>query len=186
VSRLVSRIALMRHAIETPRLCVQLLLRSASTPAPGTKFTSSLMPSGSSEQHVVVARRPRALHWPANDGRVHLREESTAPIHAFPGPGTQTEVVQADTLLDEAFAGQRRITGFDPGLCVRWAREFWQAMQPYATGGVYVNYLGQEADEGADRVKAAYGPEKYQKLVALKTKYDPTNMFRLNQNVRPG
>ena len=69
--------------------------------------------------------------------------------------------------------------------CVRWAREFWQAMQPYATGGVYVNYLGQEADEGNDRIKAAYGPEKYQKLVALKTKYDPTNMFRLNQNVRP-
>ena len=58
-------------------------------------------------------------------------------------------------------------------------------MQPYATGGVYVNYLGQEADEGNDRIKAAYGPEKYQKLVALKTKYDPTNMFRLNQNVRP-
>src|SRR5438067_4645470 len=61
--------------------------------------------------------------------------------------------------------------------CVRWAREFWQAIQPYATGGVYVNYLGQEADEGNDRIKAAYGPEKYQKLVALKTKYDPTNMF---------
>jgi len=69
--------------------------------------------------------------------------------------------------------------------CVRWAREFWEAMQPYSIGGVYVNYLGRESDEGADRIKAAYGPEKYQKLVALKTKYDPTNMFRLNQNVRP-
>jgi FAD binding domain/Berberine and berberine like len=69
--------------------------------------------------------------------------------------------------------------------CVRWAREFWEAMQPYTTGGVYVNYLGQEADEGADRIKAAYGPEKYQRLVALKNKYDPTNLFRLNQNIRP-
>ncbi len=69
--------------------------------------------------------------------------------------------------------------------CTRWAREFWEAMQPYSTGGVYVNYLGQEADEGADRIKAAYGPEKYQKLTALKTKYDPANMFRLNQNIRP-
>jgi hypothetical protein len=69
--------------------------------------------------------------------------------------------------------------------CVRWAREFWSAMQPYATDAVYVNYLGQEADEGAERVKAAYGPEKYQRLVALKNKYDPTNLFRLNQNIKP-
>ena len=71
-----------------------------------------------------------------------------------------------------------------PG-CVRWSREFWAAMQPYSTGSVYVNYLGQEADEGAERIKAAYGPEKYQRLVTLKNKYDPTNLFRLNQNIRP-
>jgi FAD/FMN-containing dehydrogenase len=69
--------------------------------------------------------------------------------------------------------------------CGRWAREFWAAMQPFATGGVYVNYLGQEADEGAARLHAAYGPEKYQRLVALKRKYDPTNLFRLNQNIKP-
>jgi FAD/FMN-containing dehydrogenase len=69
--------------------------------------------------------------------------------------------------------------------CVRWAREFWEAMQPYSTSGVYVNYLGGEADEGMDRIKAAYGPEKYRRLVDLKNKYDPTNLFRLNQNIRP-
>ena len=69
--------------------------------------------------------------------------------------------------------------------CVRWAREFWEAMQPFSTGAVYVNYLGREADEGAERIKAAYGPEKYQRLVALKNKYDPTNLFRLNQNIKP-
>ena len=51
--------------------------------------------------------------------------------------------------------------------------------------GVYVNYLGQEADEGTERVKAAYGPAKYERLVALKNKYDPTNFFRLNQNIKP-
>ena len=73
----------------------------------------------------------------------------------------------------------------DTEKCVRWARDFWEAMQPYSTGGVYVNYLGQEADEGADRIKAAYGPAKYQRLSALKKKYDPTNLFRLNQNIKP-
>jgi FAD/FMN-containing dehydrogenase len=70
------------------------------------------------------------------------------------------------------------------GMCTSWAREFWEAMQPYATGGVYVNYLGQETDEGRERIKAAYGAEKYARLVALKNKYDPTNLFRLNQNIR--
>jgi len=69
--------------------------------------------------------------------------------------------------------------------CVRWARDYWAAMQPYSTGGVYVNYLGREADEGHERVEAAYGPEKYARLVALKNKYDPTNLFRLNQNIKP-
>ena len=68
---------------------------------------------------------------------------------------------------------------------VRWARDFWSAMQPFSTGGVYVNYLGREADEGRERVKAAYGPEKYARLVALKNKYDPENLFCLNQNIEP-
>ena len=69
--------------------------------------------------------------------------------------------------------------------CIRWAREQWEAMQGFMTDTVYVNYLGQESHEGADRVKAAYGPQKYDRLVALKNKYDPTNMFRLNQNIKP-
>jgi len=70
-------------------------------------------------------------------------------------------------------------------ICTRWAREFWDAMQPWSTGGVYVNYLGREVDEGAERIKAAYGAEKYARLVALKNKYDPANLFRLNQNIKP-
>jgi FAD/FMN-containing dehydrogenase len=69
--------------------------------------------------------------------------------------------------------------------CMQWARQFWEAMQPFSTGAVYVNYLGREADEGRERIRAAYGPEKYERLVALKHKYDPTNLFRLNQNIEP-
>jgi FAD/FMN-containing dehydrogenase len=65
---------------------------------------------------------------------------------------------------------------------VVWVRDFAQAIQPFATGQAYLNFLG---DEGPARVKAAYGAERYGRLVALKDKYDPTNLFRLNQNIRP-
>lgn len=65
---------------------------------------------------------------------------------------------------------------------IKWARDLWNAVQPFATGGVYVNFL---MTEGADRVMAAYGKEKYGRLVALKNKYDPANFFSLNQNIKP-
>lgn len=64
---------------------------------------------------------------------------------------------------------------------IRWARDSWDAMRPFSTGGVYANNLGEE---GADRVKAAYG-ENYPRLAVLKSKYDPTNFFSQNQNIRP-
>ncbi|HEY8288405.1 MAG TPA: FAD-binding oxidoreductase [Acetobacteraceae bacterium] len=63
---------------------------------------------------------------------------------------------------------------------IAWARAFWTAMQPFATGGVYANNLGEEGEE---RVRAAYGAN-YARLAALKAKYDPDNL-RLNQNIRP-
>ncbi len=75
--------------------------------------------------------------------------------------------------------------GTDGVTNIDWARSLHRAMEPFSTGGVYVNYLGSEAEEGADRVKAAYGPAKYDRLLALKKKYDPGNLFRLNQNIRP-
>ena len=64
---------------------------------------------------------------------------------------------------------------------VAWSRAVWEAMRPFATGGVYVNTLGEEGEE---RIRAAYGAN-YARLAALKAKYDPTNFFRLNQNIRP-
>jgi FAD/FMN-containing dehydrogenase len=73
----------------------------------------------------------------------------------------------------------------DPGrapACMGWTRNFWEAIRPYSTGRVYVNFLGEE---GQDRVRAAYGDAKYERLRALKRTYDPTNLFRLNQNIRP-
>jgi len=65
---------------------------------------------------------------------------------------------------------------------IQWTRDFEAAMRPFSTGGVYVNFLGEE---GEDRVKAAYGPAKYGRLVTLKNRYDPTNFFQLNQNIKP-
>ena len=64
---------------------------------------------------------------------------------------------------------------------IQWADALWSAMQSFASGGVYVNYL---SNEGEERVKAAYGTN-YERLVTLKNKYDPLNLFRLNQNIRP-
>jgi FAD/FMN-containing dehydrogenase len=66
--------------------------------------------------------------------------------------------------------------------CVAWTRELWEAVRPFSTGRVYVNFLG---DEGQDRVRAAYGEAKYERLRAVKRKYDPSNFFRMNQNIRP-
>ena len=78
--------------------------------------------------------------------------------------------------MDDAFSffHQRRPT----------TREaIWEALQPYASEAGYVNYL--EADqEGAARIGRAYGAN-YARLVALKDRYDPTNFFRRNQNIRP-
>jgi FAD/FMN-containing dehydrogenase len=65
---------------------------------------------------------------------------------------------------------------------IRWTREFWAAMRPFSTGGVYMNFL--TAEEGEERIRAAYGAN-YDQLVALKNRYDPTNLFRVNQNINP-
>jgi hypothetical protein len=65
---------------------------------------------------------------------------------------------------------------------IAWTRGLWQAAQPHAAGGTYINYLSAGEDDAA--IWAAYGPS-YERLAALKNRYDPTNFFRSNHNVPP-
>jgi FAD/FMN-containing dehydrogenase len=72
----------------------------------------------------------------------------------------------------------------DPGLAdplKAWVIESWEAVHPYSAGGAYVNFI---PDEGQERVQAAYR-HNYTRLAQIKKRYDPTNLFRLNQNIRP-
>ncbi|MGC3875335.1 BBE domain-containing protein [Halomonas sp. GXIMD04776] len=62
-----------------------------------------------------------------------------------------------------------------------WARETFEDMTPFTTGGVYVNFIS--GDEGAARVQAAYGDATYRRLAALKREWDPHNAFHLNHNI---
>jgi FAD/FMN-containing dehydrogenase len=70
----------------------------------------------------------------------------------------------------------------EPERHIAWARDFFDALQPHTSGRVYLNFLG---DEGRERVRAAYGDSSFERLTRLKRAYDPTNFFRLNQNIQP-
>jgi FAD/FMN-containing dehydrogenase len=65
---------------------------------------------------------------------------------------------------------------------VDWARATHNTMDPWSTGGGYVNFT---SEPGQDKVQASYPPDTYARLVAVKDRYDPTNLFQLNQNIRP-
>ena len=60
--------------------------------------------------------------------------------------------------------------------------EYRRANPPFTTGGVYLNFIG---DEGEERIKAAFGAQKYERLAQVKSEYDPRNVFAGNQNIRP-
>ena len=82
------------------------------------------------------------------------------------------------------FAGV--IVGVDPdpanrGKITDWTRQYWEALHPFSTGEAYVNFM---MDEGQERVRSMYG-ENYDRLAKIKKKYDPTNFFRVNQNIKP-
>jgi len=129
---------------------------------------------------------------PAVNAIVDHTERITSPRSyavAFQLGGAMSRVGEMDT----AYAG--RSPAFDVNINgvwlpegaedgpahVAWVRSLFGELEPKARG-VYVNFLG---DEGSDRVRAAYGAEKYERLAELKTRWDPTNLFRSNQNIVP-
>jgi len=63
----------------------------------------------------------------------------------------------------------------------KWAKDYWTALHPYSAEGAYVNFM---MDEGEDRIRATYG-KNYDRLARIKKRYDPTNFFRVNQNIKP-
>jgi hypothetical protein len=65
----------------------------------------------------------------------------------------------------------------------QWGRAYWSAVHPFNLAGAYVNFLMD--DEADGRVQATYGDENYRRLAAIKGKYDPDNLFRVNQNIAP-
>src|SRR5881409_2479680 len=114
----------------------------------------------------------------------------TSPLTAFPIfqlGGAIRRVGEDETSFSGRKAGHTininattaTAEGFDEER--EWSRNFWTALRPYHTG-VYVNFL---MDEGEDRIRQAYGADKYDRLKALKRKYDPDNFFRINQNIPP-
>ena len=73
----------------------------------------------------------------------------------------------------------------DKDIIYSWSQKFWKSMESFTESAVYMNYLGEFQDEGEDRIKSSYGANKYARLIKLKNKFDPSNMFCLNQNIKP-
>jgi hypothetical protein len=111
---------------------------------------------------------------------------SAALIEFYGGAANRVGAQETAYPLREAVYALNAIAAWtDPGqdeANIRWSRGLWEAMRPFSPGSVYVNFLG--VDDGEDRVRAAYGPN-YDRLAAIKARYDPTNLFRLNQNIKP-
>jgi FAD/FMN-containing dehydrogenase len=123
---------------------------------------------------------------------LHVKYGSKIPtmqssMHLYPINGAAHRVGKNDTpwsYRDATWA--QVIVGVDPNPANKdrisaWAKEYWDAVHPHSAGGAYVNFM---MDEGEDRVKASY-KGNYERLVTIKSKYDPTNLFRVNQNIKP-
>ncbi len=122
----------------------------------------------------------------------HIKFGKTLPtmlstMHMYPVNGAASRVSNKDTAWsyrDATWA--MAIVGVDPDPANKekitsWTKQYWEALHPYSAGGAYVNFM---MDEGEERVKATYG-DNYGRLVTIKNKYDPNNLFRVNQNIKP-
>ena len=123
---------------------------------------------------------------------LHVQHGSRLPtwqstMHIYPIDGAVHRVGHADTPWGYRDVMYSTVTaGVDPDpankeLITTWAREYWEALHPHSAGGAYVNFM---MDEGQERVQATYR-QNYARLAALKARFDPSNLFRVNQNIRP-
>lgn len=122
----------------------------------------------------------------------HVKYGSELPtqlstMHLYPVDGAANRVGRNDTAFSYREAKWSMIiVGIDPDPAnaekiTNWAREYWRGLHPYSCGGAYVNFM---MEEGQERVRVTYR-DNYDRLVAIKTKYDPSNLFRVNQNIQP-
>ena len=146
---------------------------------------------------------PKGLQWywkgdfvkdlPDEAIDVHIAEAAKAPseislMHLYPIDGAAMRVAKDETPWGGRNATfSMAIAAVDPRpsqaeKLKSWGRAYWNAVHKFNPGGGYVNFM--DADEGEARVKASYG-EHYERLAAIKRKYDPANLFRVNQNIRP-
>jgi FAD/FMN-containing dehydrogenase len=124
-----------------------------------------------------------ALH--VKHGAILPSMQST--MHLYPVDGKASAVEKNATpwsYRDARWAGV--IVGVDPSpenkdKISNWAKDYWTALHPYSAGGAYINFM---MDEGEDRVRATYG-KNYDRLARIKKRYDPANLFRVNQNITP-
>lgn len=123
---------------------------------------------------------------------LHLEHAHKMPVgistmHLYPINGAVHRVGPGDTAWAyRSSQWAEVIVGVDPDpankeVITQWARNYWEALHPYGAGGAYVNFMMEEGDE---RVRATYGAN-YDRLAAIKAKYDPTNFFSVNQNIKP-
>lgn len=111
--------------------------------------------------------------------------QSTA--HFYPIDGAAHRVGRNETAFSYRDANWAEvIVGFSPDaadadLIKSWTIAYWEALHPHSAGGAYVNFM---MDEGVDRIKATYR-DNYDRLVQIKNRYDPTNLFHVNQNIKP-
>jgi len=122
----------------------------------------------------------------------HIRFGNALPslqstMHLYPINGAASRVGKQDTAWNYRDARWAQVmVGVDPDPAnnekiISWTKSYYDALHPYSAGGAYVNFM---MDEGEERVKATYG-DNYERLVAIKNKYDPPNLFRVNQNIKP-